>query len=400
MIKSSGLAVMIALLLCLTLTGCWSSIPIEERNLEVGIALDTGKTSHEEKGIQKKGGGYPKKNLIRRTVQYQLPESRQGPGSAQGPSQAKNYYNLAETGDSVMEITRETYLKTKSPAGFHLKTLIISSSLLKRIPMYELLDYYLRDNDIRLSMEVLISTGIASDVLTKTTVPGQTPAFELKDLFANRSRNSRMAKPLPLAKIIAPLKANRSFILPNVITTDQEIKIAGAGVIKGKTQKYAGFLTETEVEGLQWIRGDIRGGVVKETDPHSREKFEYEIKSASSKIQAIIDGNDISFHVSMRSEGRIAERFKPAKNMGNNRLTAQETELVKEKVTELAKNAVAKMRKLRADVGGFGEALHIQHPEVWKKVKDDWDNTFVSIPVTYSTNIQIQDYGASAMTVN
>jgi spore germination protein len=102
----------------------------------------------------------------------------------------------------------------------------------------------------------------------------------------------------------------------------------------------------------------------------------------------------------MRSEGRIAESFKPAKNMEDNRLTAQETELVTEKINELAKDAVAKMRKLHADVGGFGEALHIQHPEVWKKVKDDWDNTFASIPITYSTNILIQDYGASTMTVN
>ncbi|MFB5763179.1 Ger(x)C family spore germination protein [Paenibacillus medicaginis] len=396
----SGLTAMTALLLCSTLTGCWSSSPIEDRNLEVGIALDTGTQSREEKRLQKRGGGYPKQELIRRTVQFELPEAHGGSGSNGGPSQAKNFYNLVETGDSMMEITRETYLQTNSPAGFHLKTIVISSSLLSRISMYELLDYFLRDNDIRLSLKVMISTGTASDVLKKTTVPGQVPALALKELFDNRKRNSRMAKPLPLAKIIGPLKSNKSFILPNVITTDHEIKVAGAGVIKGKTQKYAGFLSETEVEGLQWIKGDIAGGIVKEADPQSGKIIEYEIKSAKSKIQAIMDGDDISFHVHMTSNGRIAESFKPAKNLSNNRLMAQEKKWVEEKVNELAQNAAARMRELRVDVGGFGEALRIQHPEVWKKVKNDWDNAFVNIPVTYSTKIQIEDYGAATMTVN
>ncbi|MDP4095629.1 Ger(x)C family spore germination protein [Paenibacillus sp. P96] len=399
MIKfQSGMTAIIALLLCLALTGCWSSSPIEDRNLEVGIALDTAAPSREEKKMKKKGGGYPKKELIRRTVQFELPEGNGG--SAEGPTQAKNFYNLEETGDSIMEMTRETYLRTNSPAGFHLKIIIISSSLLKSFSMYELLDFFLRDNDIRLSLEVMLSTGTASDVLSRTTVPGKTPALTLKELFSNRERNSRMAEPLPLAKIIAPLKANRSFILPNVITTDHEIKVAGAGVIKGKTQKYAGFLSETEVEGLQWIKGDIPGGVLKETDPQSHKKIEYEIKSAKSKIQAIVEGDDISFHVKMISGGRIAESFKPARNDGNNKLVAYETKLVEEKVNELAQDAVAKMRKLRVDVGGFGEALHLQHPEVWKKVKDDWDNTFAKIPITYSTKINIEDYGASSMTVD
>ncbi|MET3211594.1 UNVERIFIED_CONTAM: hypothetical protein ABIC26_004561 [Paenibacillus sp. PvR008] len=38
------------------------------------------------------------------------------------------------------------------------------------------------------------------------------------------------------------------------------------------------------------------------------------------------------------------------------------------------------------------------HLQVWRKVKKDWDKTFSTIPVRFSTDIQIEDYGSSNTT--
>jgi spore germination protein len=196
------------------------------------------------------------------------------------------------------------------------------------------------------------------------------------------------------------MKARSSFLLPNVITTESEIKLAGAGIIKGKTQKYGGFLNESEVEGLMWIKGELEGGLLKTIDPKTGKNIAYEIKSVNSSIKAIVQGDDISFRVRMTSEGRISENFNPNEDLGSNRLLGREESIFQEKVNSLTEQTVAKMHKLKADVGGFGEALRIQHPKVWHKVKKDWDTTFSTIPVRFSTDIHIEDYGASNTTAD
>ncbi|ASR49169.1 Ger(x)C family spore germination protein [Paenibacillus kribbensis] len=393
-----GFLGMAALLICSTLSGCWSSSPVEDLNLETGIAMDVAEQSSQEEQINRKGGAYPKKELITGTFQFIVPEENKSSGSS--PSQTKKFYNVKGNGDSVFEILREISLRiNRPPIGFHLKTVIISSSLLRKVPLYELLDFFLGDNDIRPSVQLLISTGTASEALQEK-IPGQTPAFALKDIFENRKRNSRMLKPVSLAKVIGPMKAKRSFLLPNVITTESEVKLAGAGIIKGKAQTYGGFLNESEVEGLMWIKGELKGGLVKSIDPETKKNIVYEIKSVKSSIKAIVQGDDISFRVRMNSEGRISENFNPNEDLGNNRLLGREESIFQEKVNSLAKQTVAKMHTLRADVGGFGDALRIQHPKVWKKVKDDWDKTFSTIPVQFSTDIHIEDYGASKTTAD
>ncbi|MNW38695.1 Spore germination protein B3 precursor [compost metagenome] len=394
----SGLLGIAVLLICSTLSGCWSSSPVEDLNLETGIAMDIATESSQEEQINQKGGDYPKKELITGTFQFIIPEESGGSNSSS--PQAKKFFNITETGDSVFEMLREISLRTnRPPIGQHLKTIIISSSLLRKIPLYELLDFFLGDNDIRLSVQLLISTDKASNAFQEK-IPGQIPAYILKDIFQNRKRNARLIKPVALVKVVGPMKGKTSFILPNVISTENEIKVAGAGIIKGKTQTYGGFLNESEVEGLMWIKGQLVGGVLKGNDPQTGKNIAYEIKAVKSRIKAIVQGDDISFQVKMTSEGRVSEVFNKKENLRSNAVLGQEESIFQEKVNSLAEQTVAKMQKLQADVGGFGEALRIQHPKAWRKVKEDWDTTFSTIPVRFSTDIHIEDYGSSITTAD
>nr|WP_233903877.1 Ger(x)C family spore germination protein [Paenibacillus polymyxa] len=244
-----------------------------------------------------------------------------------------------------------------------------------------------------------MSTDKAGNALQEK-IPGQIPAYILKDIFENRKRNARLIKPVALVKVVGPMKGKRSFILPNVITAENEIKLAGAGIIKGKTQTYGGFLNESEVEGLMWIKGQLVGGVLKSSDPQTGKNIAYEIKAVKSRIKAIVQGGDISFQVKMTSEGRVSEVFNKKENLRSNDVLGQEESIFQERVNSLTEQTVAKMQKLQVDVGGFGEALRIQHPKVWRKVKEDWDNIFSTIPVRFSTDIHIEDYGSSITTAD
>ncbi|MGI0536047.1 Ger(x)C family spore germination protein [Bacillus pfraonensis] len=373
------------------LTGCWSSKEIEELSLTSGIALDKGKESTIEKEIEGKGGGYPKRNLI--TATYQIVNSQ---AKSKGDGQQKRYINVSETGDSIHQIIREFSLKREGPLfSPHLKSIVISDSLVRTYSLENLLDQLLRDNEIRLSCMVLISKGRASATL-ESKGKGEIPTFHLVGIGDNQYRITRILPPVSLAKLEGKMQSGSSFLLQNVISTNGEAKFAGAAVIKGKTKKLRGFLNEEELEGLIWINGKRKGGVVKGSDKKTGQPIIYEIKSIKSKITPHVKGNKISFDVNIESEGRVSENWMHSGKGFENEFLKRAEKVAEQEVKHLVHHVTEKMqKKYQADVAGFGNRLRIEEPKVWEKVKKDWDQTFSRVPIKYHVNVTIQDYGAS-----
>jgi spore germination protein len=169
---------MLSFLLLLFLTGCWSSNEIEEMGLSVGLALDEGKESTVEKELKELEGGNNQTEKITLTYQIVTP---QGTGSETngGGSQQKPYLNISETGDSIHQIIREFSLRSDRPIfSPHLKVIVISEDLLRKYSLEQLVDQFLRDNEIRPSCLVFISKGRANETL-ESKESGELPALRL-----------------------------------------------------------------------------------------------------------------------------------------------------------------------------------------------------------------------------
>lgn len=65
------------------------------------------------------------------------------------------------------------------------------------------------------------------------------------------------------------------------------------------------------------------------------------------------------------------------------------------KLEKMMERMMEKLQKeYKADVAGFGEALSIQYPQVWKKVQDRWDDTFSRSEVRFKYDLKITDFGS------
>ncbi|MEI2394111.1 Ger(x)C family spore germination protein [Paenibacillus phytohabitans] len=376
------------------LTACWSSAPIENLNMEVAVALDAADETAIEKKFEGEGGDYPKRERISATYQFIVPQG--AVGSKKEGAASRNFYNMTETGDSIFEAIRELSLRTnRQPIGHHLKVIVIGEKLARSTKLSELIDFFSRDNDIRPSVLVLVSKGKAKDVLNNV-LPGQTPAFVLEGIFGNRDRSLRIWDPVTITKIVGPLHSKKSFLLQNVIAAENEMKFAGAGIIDGESGKLSGFLSEKELEGVVWLTGKGKGGVLKTHKDDTGRLITYEVKAMSSKIKAVVEEGQISFHVKIESKGRYAETFSTDGDRLDAAFMRRDAMELEKEVKELVKTVIDKMQhELHADVGGFGKTLRIQHPEVWRKVKERWDQTFTSLPVHLEVKLQIEEYGAS-----
>ncbi|MED4256673.1 Ger(x)C family spore germination protein [Priestia megaterium] len=392
------LLVLLSVFLLVPLAGCWSSHEIEERSLGVGVALDKGKESMIEKEFDEQGGGYARKNLITSTYQLITPQVASSTTKQGGPQQ-KSYVNVSETGDSAFQMLRELSLRSDTPlTSPHMKVMVIGEALARSYSLEQLVDQSLRDNDFRPSCLMFISKGRASDTLESKTA-GEIPAFRLAGMVENAYRTTRILPPMPLIKLESKIQSRSSFLLQNVVSANGEIKFAGAGIIKGKTNKMIGFLNEEELDGLTWITGKGKGGLVKSFDKKTGQLIVYEIESMKSYIQPHVKGNNISFDVHIESVGRLSESWMTSGSTFNNQFLQNAQKTSEKKVKHLVRNTVEKMQKeYQVDVAGFGNRLRIKHPRVWMRVKENWDQTFSEVPINYDVKLMIKDYGASGST--
>lgn len=164
MCRRQLLNLMVIMGVLLTQTGCWSSFEIEDLSLYGGLALDEGEPTETEQDLNKQGGSYPRKNLITATIQI-VPVDSFGSTKKSDKGQGAKYLNISETGDSLLEILRQYSVRLERMViGHHLKVIIISTKLAQKQSMDQILDFVLRDNDIRPSCTVFLSEGKAMDV--------------------------------------------------------------------------------------------------------------------------------------------------------------------------------------------------------------------------------------------
>ncbi|WP_141904995.1 Ger(x)C family spore germination protein [Lysinibacillus sp. Y5S-8] len=375
------------------LTGCWSSKEIEDLGIIVGTSLDleTGDVSSEEQ----QDARYANRDLLTITNQFITSETTVS-GTKEGTLPEKAYKNVTETGDAVLPTLRNMLLKVdKRSFAEHSKVIIIGEELASTVNLQQTLDFFLRELEIRPSGLLLIAQNRASQAL-ETNEPTKIPAFQLVEMMEGHERTTKILPPMTVAKLEGKLYSDSSFLLQNVLAEDGEVRFAGAAVIEGKTKKLRGFLNESDLEGIAWITGKGKGGLVKGFDEESGAPIIYEIISAKSKIIPLIKEDQISFTIKIQTEGRISEHWVLSDKAFDNRFLKKAEKVFEKEIERLVKKVLEKTQhEFQTDVAGFGNKIRIDYPKVWQKIKKDWDQTFSEVPITCEVNVTIKDYGTS-----
>ncbi|WP_088042650.1 Ger(x)C family spore germination protein [Bacillus sp. EAC] len=373
--KRLYLIVILNIIALLLLSGCWSNKPIEDLNIIVGSALDIEPNRE-----------------IKSTLQYVIPEameSKNGVSNSQKP-----YINVAGKGISLEPSGWETTLSREGFIfGSHQKVVLISDELARERKLREITDLYYRDIDIRGSTLIFIAKGNAGQAL-ETKEINVIPSLRIAEI-ANESLTSEIVNKSSLIKIGGLMNSSSSFLLQLLESTKEGVRFTGAALFKGKTNKMIGTINTQEVEGINWITGQGKGGTVKAFKNKSDGPTYYQIEAMKSKIIPHIKGDKLSFDVKIESEGRVAEywnpHLRPLFNEKNIKKIEKNTENV---IQSLVEDVTKRMQKeFKIDVAGFGNQLRIKYPRKWNKLKNNWDEKFTKASIKYDVDITIKDYG-------
>ncbi|TXC85972.1 Ger(x)C family spore germination protein [Metabacillus litoralis] len=368
---------------CLFITsGCWDSIEIEERGFVIGVGVDLNEETEDE-------------GPLSLSQQFVIPtESSQG-GSGEGGS-GDAFQNIVSSGNTIFETVRRVAARTnRSPFYEHIKLIVVSEELAKSDHFPDILDYFLRYPEMRRGTQIMVTPEKAGDILEITPKNEKLPAIYIKSISKNNYKNARMVPPTRIGKIHENLLGDDSYMIQMIVKLNpEEVKISGQAVFNGYTDKLVGFIEEDATEGVNFITGELKGGLLE-----AKVKDEivvYEMDKVKTDIEPVYEKGKIKFNVTIKTTGTIPESYKSFDLLDEEEINQTE-EAIKDKIHEFTKLAIKKVRDdLKTDIFGFSQKFRVKYPNEWEDMKNDWDigeNYFQQSEIEVNVNTVVDRSG-------
>ncbi|MCG5252252.1 Ger(x)C family spore germination protein [Brevibacillus agri] len=364
-------------LLCTLVTGCWDQVQIEERGFVVGVAIDAPRSNEAEKRAAKESPGKPRvKQRFLVTHQLVIPggliAGNQGGGGGQNTTN-EAFLNLSSEGDSLFEVSRELATRTsRAPFYQHLKVLVISEEVARSENGFaNAMDFLLRDPDSRRSSKVFISNGPAKSIIEVKPKTEKLPALYINSIGENIDRNARMLPEVRVGDVHEELLNPFSFVIPRVRAEKNEIKMAGSAVFSNRNQM-VGFLGEEETEGLNFLTGNINGGLLKAKVKNDLVVLNIQ-GTKHSIVQDLRDKQHFIFTIQIECEGILAEAYALMDFLSKEETKKLEQAFAKE-IERMCRDTIQKVHKeMKADVIKLGSNIRQKDYSLWKQIQHDWE---------------------------
>lgn len=395
--REKTLLLLILLVVAVTQASCWDQQEAEDLGIIVGTAVESAPEGRVRVTIQEINPS----GLIAGTGQG---------GTAVGGG-SKSYRNYSIEADTIFDAIRTLSRQSpRSPFFAHNQVIIISEELARERGVKEIIDFFERAPQIRLTTWLLVGKGDMSALLDQRAMLEATPSLRIFEIVNEQHLTSHYA-PLRLGDFIVSMEDDNAhpftagverihnparpedpmlrFSEGHPPEPNQNIMVGGTAVFN--RDKLAGWLNAKEGRGLLWLRGEVKGGIVNIPVPEQKNKtISLEILRAKTKLQPEIRDGQIYITVTVKEESDLVETtgsLDLTKPETIKRLEAEQNAVIREEITAALEKV---QQEFGVDVFGFGQAVHRKYPQQWKKMKKKWPDLFpeVSVQVQVETLIR------------
>ncbi|WP_440961157.1 Ger(x)C family spore germination protein [Paenibacillus nitricinens] len=387
--KRRALLICVLILMQIFVTGCWSRQELNDLAIAVGI------------GIDKIGEQYQ--------VSAQVVLPSQVAGSKGGsPHSPVNLYKA--TGSTVYEALRK--ITTVSPRKIyisHLRILVLGEDL-AREGISDVLDFFSRDTETRNDYFIVVAKDAkAADALKILTSLEKIPAVRLFASLETSEKHWAPTSTVTLGTLITELvtKGKQPILTgvvingnvgvgetsKNVETVDSPTQLEYSGLAVFKEDKLIGWLNQEESKVYNYLTNKVKNTVFYIPCPEGK-KVSLEVFKARSKMKGSMDSDKPEITIEQHLEVDIGEVQCRNLNLTDTKTITELEKIANKKVVDLFGTTIKKVQnEYKSDIFGFGEAIHHSNPQAWKKLRNDWDQTFVNLPVSIKMDIKIRLLG-------
>lgn len=378
--------IMILFIFTALLSGCWSGRELNE--IAINLAV----------GIDKVGSQY----LV--SCQVVNPGEVANLKGGSGRSPVVLFQKKAST---VSEAIRQiTTIAPRKIYWAHIRMLIIDEKVAKE-GLNKIIDVFLRNHEVRPDFYIAISKkSKAENVLRVVTSLEKIPANKM---FASLNISQKFWSPtvtVTIDRLVSNLMSDgihpvvTGITIKGAITSGekieniQEIKpntilqYSESGVFK--KDKLIGWLNNTQSKGYNYIMNRVEGTLIP-ISCSAEGKAVIGIMESNTNVKGIVKNKKHMIEMELHMKGDITEVQCKNLDLTKPKTIHQLERLSEKRVTQVIKEALkAAQKKYEVDIFGFGEAIHRENPQYWNKIKNNWDQEFVNLPVSIKVHIQLK----------
>lgn len=400
-IVKSVLLTVITIGISLLTAGCWDARELQERSFVIAVAIDTA-----DAGV-KPGQGSEASNTetftqlngskkYRMSVQvYKLSGGEgdtSGGGSKKEPSKT---FVISNTGQSFFEMVRDMLGQSSKGLYFeHIQCIIISEAAVKEAGLGPIMNFFQRDPEMRWRIRVMVTPGEARQFIEFQPPTGEAGGIFLNSLIRNHTRDFHLLGARADLGYLSQLIDNkRDVILPCIVKSGDVVKAGGA--VAFKQDKFAGYLDEQVVEGMKFIYGTEKSGVITiECKDHPGQLVVFELFTHDTRLKAHADGDSIYFVLDITMRGNLGEITCGIQHDTTDPTFLREAEeAFAEEVKRRVLYSQQASQRVGVDILRLGLKLKEDDPKAWERVKDRWEDIWPTVPLIVSVNVSIVNVG-------
>nr|WP_249435836.1 Ger(x)C family spore germination protein [Paenibacillus sp. Marseille-Q4541] len=367
------------LLLSVLLTGCWDRREINDVAFVVGTALD----KEEDK--------------YRTTLQITIPGQVAGP---EGGGNGENPWFLRSVAsDSLRGATLIMQTETPRKIFFSHRRSLLFGEALAREGISTILDSFGRLPENRLSALPVVTRGDAYQVLSAEPQIEQYPGEAIRELVF-----SYLKKPWTMKTLVnLILEEGIDPVMP-LISTVESVPSSVAEPKKGLGIAGLAVFREDQLVGL--INKEHAVGILLAMDQASNIELPVNAPKGKGKIFFSINENNAEFTPIVHSDEDITMKITIDARMSittneSNYDTTEEANIkeleheMNEMVKKMMETNIENLQNYKSDILGFGRLLKTEHPKLWARIKDRWDQIYPEITIEVEPKFRLENTGTA-----
>ncbi|KEO79519.1 Ger(x)C family spore germination protein [Paenibacillus polymyxa] len=282
--------------------------------------------------------------------------------------------------------------------------------------MDRLIDFYLRNTEAREMVSLIVTDGLASDLLKKLLPPEKLQGAAMAELVDKESdilslfpkvrvydfvlsmNSESKSIGVPVAELIGERdhqNEQEAESLNVFKKTSAPLKLALTKLAVFQKGKLKGFLNKEESLGVSYLSQKINNTEISFpcSEQPSREMYSsILVNSANVKLTPRKTSSHYTMQVGVKINGTLNETTCTKDISKTKTIHDLEEEIAKE-VTSTINKGWAKLQELGVDATGFADRIHRRFPREWETVKKDWDQEFKKIELDIRVDARIQRPG-------
>lgn len=387
------LFIFLIITVCFLFSGCWDRVEIDRKIFVSTIGIDVGKDIDKQKQLKNINPSEPfgQRDIKRLKLVYGFPDiSELGPEKG---NSAKEQYISTEAYSMEDGISKSNSISSRTLSFSHARILLLSDRILNYPDVIkEILDYLKRQSVLNRTMPVALVEGDVEEYIKYNPVMEKNIENYLTGIMENPDKDS-FSKALNLNNLLISFQRNGEAILPKVIynKTKNQIALHGLGMIKD--YKLIGYLNPIQASDTQIISGKIKRG--RKTIYINGHPLDLEIDGVTRKVELQQINGSLIFNIKVNMEGELKQYYLKDNIIKSDNIKNIEGYFNESLSKEFKKVINITQKQYGFDVLELGKYIEKYKPDIWKEVKNNWDNIYKECTININVDTHIKRMGVS-----